>query len=192
MAHFFLAKRLCDVGGDVGQTLQAMVETTLEGMGYELVELEFAGAGLLRVYLDMPESAERAVAIEDCEAVSRQLTRLFEVENVNYQRLEVSSPGLDRLLSKLGDFERFAGELVTVKLRVALGGRKNFEGVLVRDVDDAQGTAQFGIEYDDTKSDVKEQARLRMSFTLADVDKARLVPQVVFKKQKVKNEGNKQ
>jgi ribosome maturation factor RimP len=176
----------------MGQTLQTMVETTLEGMGYELVELEFAGAGLLRVYLDTTASADRAVTIEDCEAVSRQLTRLFEVENVNYQRLEVSSPGLDRLLSRQSDFERFAGELVTVKLRVALGGRKNFEGVLVRDQDDAQGTAQFGIEYDDTKNHAAEQARLRMSFTLADVDKARLVPQVIFKKQKVKNEGNKQ
>jgi ribosome maturation factor RimP len=176
----------------MGQTLHALVESTLEGMGYELVELEFAGAGLLRIFIDTPALAERAIAIEDCEAVSRQLTRLFEVENVNYQRLEVSSPGLDRLLSRLSDFERFEGELVTIKLRMALAGRKNFEGVLVRDGDDAQGNPQFGIEYDDTKSAAAEQARLRMSFSLADVDKARLVPQVVFKKQRVKNEGNKQ
>ena len=177
----------------MGQPLHQLVEQTLEGMGYDLVELEFAGAGLLRLFIDKPyvaasEQTDSPITIEDCEVVSRQLTRVFEVEQVNYQRLEVSSPGLDRLLSKPMDFERFAGQLVLVKLRVALAGRKNYEGVLVQDGHDADGKEQYGIEYDDTKSG---EGR-KLSFTLADIDKARLVPQVDFKKQRVKNEGIKQ
>ena len=86
--------------------LADLIETTLIGMGYELVELERAPAGLLRVYIDQPETG---IVIEDCEKVSRQLTHVLTVENVDYERLEVSSPGLDRPLKKLADFVRFAG-----------------------------------------------------------------------------------
>ncbi len=107
--------------------LADLIETTLSGMGYELVELERAPAGLLRVYIDQPETG---IAIEDCEKVSRQLTHVFTVENVDYERLEVSSPGLDRPLKKLADYVRFAGEEVRVTLRLPVNGQKNFTGIL--------------------------------------------------------------
>ncbi|OYV92911.1 MAG: ribosome maturation factor RimP, partial [Ferrovum sp. 37-45-19] len=98
-----------------------LVETTVSGLGYELVDLERSGRGLLRVLIDKPEG----ISVDDCQVVSNQLTRLFMVENVDYGRLEVSSPGLDRPLKKEADFVRFAGEKVQLRLRMPLAGRKN-------------------------------------------------------------------
>src|SRR5471030_1636801 len=125
--------------------LAALIETTVTGLGYELVDVERNNRSrLLRVFIDLkPEAAKERgpgrkksgamISVEDCEKVSRQLTYAFTVENVEYDRLEVSSPGLDRPLTKPGDFERFAGSEVAVKLRAALGGahgiRKNFQGI---------------------------------------------------------------
>ena len=103
-----------------------LVETTLTGLGYELVDLEVSGRGLMRVLMDKPSG----ITLEDCELVSHQLTRLFAVEGVNYDRLEVSSPGLDRPIKKEADFVRFCGEKVQIKLRMPLAGRKNFSGIL--------------------------------------------------------------
>jgi ribosome maturation factor RimP len=80
--------------------LQTLIEPTLAGMGYELVALERAGGGLLRLYIDKPEG----IVVDDCVRVSNQLTRMFMVENVDYERLEVSSPGMDRPLVKPADF----------------------------------------------------------------------------------------
>lgn len=122
--------------------LPALLETTLTGMGYELVAWERAGRGLLRVFIDRPEGyvskdvapdtpAQGGITIDDCVAVSNQLTRLFTVENVDYDRLEVSSPGLDRPLTKPEDFSRFAGKMVNIKLRVPLDNRKKFSGKLL-------------------------------------------------------------
>lgn len=107
--------------------LTDLIEKTLTAMGYELVEVERAPAGLLRVYIDQ---AETGIVIEDCEKVSHQLTRVFEVENVNYERLEVSSPGLDRPLRTLVDFARFAGLEAKVTLRLPVNGQKNFTGIV--------------------------------------------------------------
>src|SRR5574340_456799 len=98
-----------------------LVETTVNGLGYELVDFERSGRGLLRVFIDKPEG----IRVEDCEAVSHQLTRLFAVENVAYDRLEVSSPGLDRPLKKEADFVRFSRQKVQLKLRILLSGPKN-------------------------------------------------------------------
>ena len=89
----------------VAADLYGTIERTVEGLGYELVDVERLAAGLLRVTLDAPHG----VGLEDCEKVSRQLGHLFAVEDVEYDRLEVSSPGLDRPLRKLADYERFAG-----------------------------------------------------------------------------------
>lgn len=122
--------------------LPALLETTLTGMGYELVAWERAGRGLLRVFIDRPEGhapldvspdtpAQGGITIDDCVAVSNQLTRLFTVENVDYDRLEVSSPGLDRPLTKPADFSRFAGHAVNIKLRVPVENRKKFSGKLL-------------------------------------------------------------
>jgi len=114
-----------------------MIEPVLDSMGYELVDLEFGAGGLLRVVIDII-GGERHVQVEDCEKVSHQLGRLFMVEEVDYDRLEVSSPGLDRPLKKAADFVRFAGEKVTLRMRVPIAGRRQFTGVLRRG-DDALG-----------------------------------------------------
>lgn len=134
-----------------------LVEATVAGLGYELVDLERSGRGLLRVFIDKPEG----ISVEDCQVVSNQLTRLFMVENIDYDRLEVSSPGLDRPLKKEADFVRFAGEKAQLKLRMPLSGRKNFVGVI--------GELNAGVVQLDVEGTVVE-------IELANLDKAHLVP----------------
>lgn len=140
--------------------LQNLIEPTLVGMGYELVATERVGRGLLRVYIDKPEG----IGVEDCVKVSNQLTRLFMVENVDYSRLEVSSPGLDRPLVKETDFARFAGEEAQIKLRIPTeAGRKKFVGKLAGVVD--------GVLNLQTEAGA-------VAIPLADIDSARLVPNI--------------
>jgi ribosome maturation factor RimP len=135
-----------------------LVETTLAGLGYELVDLEISGRGMLRLFIDKTPGG---IALDDCERVSNQLTRLFAVEGVSYDRLEVSSPGLDRPLKKEADFVRFRGEKVNLKLRIPMDGRKNFIGIL--------GEVQDGVLQLDMEGK-------QVAVTLSNVDKARLVP----------------
>lgn len=135
-----------------------LIETTLTGMGYELVDLEMTGRGLMRVFMDKPGG----IAVEDCEKVSNQLTRLFAVENVSYERLEVSSPGLDRPLKKVTDFVRFQGQKAQMKLRMPMDGRKNFVGIL--------GAVEDGI----LQLEVEGK---QVAIEIANIDKARLVPE---------------
>jgi ribosome maturation factor RimP len=137
--------------------LQTLIEPTLTGMGYELVALERAGAGLLRLYIDKPEG----IVVEDCVRVSNQLTRMFLVENVDYERLEVSSPGLDRPLVKAADFVRFAGQRAMVKLHAPLEGRKRFIGILHGESD---GILQLEVDGN------------MVSIPLPDIDSAKLSP----------------
>lgn len=107
--------------------LEELLESTLQGMGYELVEVErLAHNKLLRIFVDK----EGGINIDDCVAISNHLSRLFAVENIDYGRLEVSSPGLDRPLRKEADFIRFTGETVKLKLRIPIQGQRNFMGVL--------------------------------------------------------------
>jgi len=134
-----------------------LIETTVTGLGYELVDFERSGSGLLRVLIDKPEG----IVVEDCQTVSNQLTRLFLVENVSYDRLEVSSPGLDRPLKKEADFVRFSGEKAQIKLRMPMDGRKNFIGIL--------GAVSDGELQLDVEGDV-------VDIELSNIDKARLVP----------------
>lgn len=134
-----------------------LVETTVNGLGYELVDLERSGRGMLRVFIDKPEG----ISVDDCQVVSNQLTRLFLVENVDYDRLEVSSPGLDRPLKKEADFVRFAGEKAQLKLRMPLAGRKNFVGVIGEVCD---GILQLNVDGNP------------VAIELSNLDKARLVP----------------
>ena len=104
--------------------LQDIVAQTVTGLGYELVELERTAGGTLRVTIDFPWSAgeeEKAVNVEDCERVTRQLQYTLEVEEVDYKRLEVSSPGIDRPLRNEQDFERFVGEVIDVTLKAPMG-----------------------------------------------------------------------
>ena len=135
----------------------ALVETTVNGLGYELVDIERSGRGLLRVFIDKPEG----ISVDDCQVVSNQLTRLFMVENVDYERLEVSSPGLDRPLKKEADFSRFAGEKVQLRLRLPLEGRKNFTGMIA------------GVNEGILQLDVDGKP---IAIELSNLDKARLVP----------------
>ncbi|TXT24624.1 MAG: hypothetical protein FD134_1461 [Gallionellaceae bacterium] len=134
-----------------------LVETTLAGLGYELVDLEISGRGLMRVLIDQPDG----IALEDCERASNQLMRLFAVEGVNYDRLEVSSPGLDRPLKKEADFVRFCGARAQLKLRVPLAGRKNFTGILGEVCD---GVLRLEVDGG------------QVLIELSNLDKARLVP----------------
>lgn len=138
--------------------LQTLIEPTLAGMGYELVALERAGGGLLRLYIDKPEG----IVVEDCARVSNQLTRMFLVESIEYERLEVSSPGIDRPLVKEADFVRFTGGRANVRLHAPLDGRKRFAGVLSGVVD---GVLQLEVD------------GATVSIPLAEVDSARLAPE---------------
>jgi len=163
--------------------LLELIEKTVSGMGYELVDFEQAAHGLLRVYIDFPpEEADRgSITVDDCEKVSHQLTHMLTVENANYERLEVSSPGLDRPLKKFSDYVRFTGHEAVVKLRMpmsaaSVGGaanRKSFQGVLHAPEGD---TLKLEFEGKDGPA--------MLDFTLADVDKARLVPKVDFRSRK--------
>ncbi len=150
----------------------------MEGLYYELVDVERPTRGLLRVTIDRRPgqsyaSAGEAVIVEDCEAVTRQLRYALEVDGVDYTRLEVSSPGLDRPLRGPSDFERFCGQAVGLTLKLPFQGRKQFQGVLGRAGEGWQ------IVFDDGKA---EQV---LSFSLDEVREARLVPVVNFKGLKV-------
>ncbi|HVZ44963.1 MAG TPA: ribosome maturation factor RimP [Ramlibacter sp.] len=122
--------------------LHDIVDRTVTGLGYELVELERSAGGTLRVTIDWPfDGSQRFVNVEDCERVTRQLQYTLEVEGVDYKRLEVSSPGIDRPLRGERDFERFAGETVDITLKAPMGAaasgavaasRKKFRGTLER------------------------------------------------------------
>ncbi|MBR0564853.1 ribosome maturation factor RimP [Azoarcus sp. L1K30] len=138
--------------------LTRLVEEVVNGLGYELVDLELSPKGrLFRVFIDI----ERGITVDDCATVSNQLTRVFEVENVDYDRLEVSSPGLDRPLKKLADFERFAGHEIQLRLALPIGNQRNFVGVL-------QGVRDSAVVLTTDKGE--------MLLPFDDVEKARLVP----------------
>ena len=156
--------------------LHDLIEKTVAALEYDLVDLEQAAKGVLRVYIDFPEDTDGSITVEDCEKVSHQLTHLLTVENVSYERLEVSSPGLDRPLKKLADFARFAGQEAVVKLRMPMASasnRKSFQGVL-----HAPEGEMLKLEFEG------KEGLAMLEFTLADVDKARLVPKVDFRSRK--------
>ena len=173
MPIFFFLKRV--MGAPL--LLSAVSAKTVTGMGYELVDFEQAARGLVRVYIDVPqEEGECFVTVEDCEKVTHQLLHVLTVENANYERLEVSSPGLDRPLKKLADYARFAGQEVVVKLRMAMPGahnRKSFQGVL-----HAPDGETLKLEFEGNDGPAM------LEFSLAEVDKARLVPKVDFRSRK--------
>lgn len=140
--------------------LEELLESTLQGMGYELVEVErLAHNKLLRIFVDK----ESGISIDDCVAISNHLSRLFAVENIDYGRLEVSSPGLDRPLRKEADFIRFKGETVKLKLRIPIQGQRNFVGVL-REINN-------GI------IKLESEGKL-LDLELSNLGKARLVPKL--------------
>jgi len=141
--------------------VHSVVEPVVAGMGYELVELQAANGGrMLRLFIDKAGG----INVDDCAAVSRQLSRVFEVEGIDYDRLEVSSPGLDRPLRKGSDFARFAGHKADVRMRTPdATGRRRFIGVL-RGADDVN----VALEH--------EGQTVRLA--LNDVERARLVQEL--------------
>ena len=185
-----------------------IAEQTVTGLGYELVELVRSAGGLLRITIDLPWNGGQAdvdgaagqalVTVEDCEKVTRQLQFALEVEAVDYKRLEVSSPGIDRPLRGQRDFERFVGHEVDITLKAAMGeaaqglvsaSRKKFRGRLER----AEGNSHSGawqLVWSDAVA-VKPGQRVSrkraapaqqvLRFSLDELREARLAPIVNFK-----------
>ncbi len=154
--------------------LAALLESTLAGMGYELVAWERSGRGQMRIFIDRPEAyvpvsldpdtpAQGGITIDDCVAVSNHLSRLFLVENLDYERLEVSSPGMDRPLNKPADFQRFVGQMASIKLRVPVDKRKKFLGKLLGFAD---GNIRLDVEGTEVLLDFNnlDSARLKPEF----------------------------
>ena len=178
--------------------LHDTVAATVAGLGYDLVELERSAGGTLRVTIDLPwePGQEKFVNVEDCERVTRQLQYTLEVEGVEYKRLEVSSPGIDRLLRNDRDFERFAGEVVDITLKAPMGAaaagqvahnRRKFRGTLEK------APSGWQIVWSDEPpvapgkkvSKKKEPAPLQvLGFTLDELKEARLAAIVDFKGRK--------
>ena len=192
--------------------LQEIVAQTVSGLGYDLVEVERSAGGLLRITIDLPwtppapDSAEGAAAaaladtqfvtVEDCEKVTRQLQFALEVDGVEYRRLEVSSPGIDRPLRHQADFERFCGQVIDITLKAPMGAaangqvnanRKKFRGTLERASAPQTG---WQIVWSD-EPPVKPGQRVSkkrvppplqvLGFTLDELREARLAPIVSFK-----------
>jgi ribosome maturation factor RimP len=138
---------------------ESWLRDTLAGLGYELVDVEASRGGLLRVFIDAP----KGISVEDCARVSNHLSRALVVEGIDYERLEVSSPGLDRPLKRIEDYRRFAGQMASVRLKLPQEGRRRFEGRLQ------------GVEGEDVLLEVEGERR---RFAIADIDRARLVPEL--------------
>jgi ribosome maturation factor RimP len=163
-------------------SLDLTVERTVSGLGYDLVETERAPRGLLRIYIDRVAGDPNGefITVDDCEKVTRQLQHVLEVENFAYERLEVSSPGLDRLVRKPADFQRFVGQEIDVTLKLPFQGRKKYRGVLnaldqALVSEAASADSAWRLVFSDGKV---EQA---LDFSLQEVREARLVPVVDFK-----------
>jgi len=186
--------------GEMG--LHEAVDQAVSGLGFELVDMERTGGGLLRLTIDWPwDGTERFINAEDCERVTRQLQFVLEVEGVDYARLEVSSPGIDRPLKDLKDFERFAGEWIDLTLKAPIGAqaalgvaanRKKFRGLL------EQTESGWQISWSDEPKPKPGQKvsrkkvpapLLALGFVLEDVAQARLAPVVDFKGRKPKAPG---
>ena len=184
--------------------LQQIVEQTVTGLGYDLVEIERSAGGLLRITIDMPWAADQAVEqfvnVEDCEKVHRQLQFALEVDAVEYRRLEVSSPGIDRPLRNEADFQRFVGAVIDITLKAPMGAaaegqvsasRKKFQGTLERtEAVGGDGVAGWQIVWSDAPAPKPGQrvskkrvpAPLQaLGFTLDELRDARLAPIVNFK-----------
>lgn len=203
-ARFFWSIAFISTGhkGQAGVTLQQIVEQTVTGLGYDLVEIERSAGGLLRITIDLPwnpQAGEQYVNVEDCEKVTRQLQFALEVDGIEYKRLEVSSPGIDRPLRNEQDFERFAGHVVDITLKAPMGAaaagqvsanRKKFRGTLERAEPGPDGRSGWQIVWSDAPavkpgqkvSKKRAPAPLQvLGFTLEELREARLAPIVNFK-----------
>jgi ribosome maturation factor RimP len=194
-----------EVLSSVSVHLFNLIEQSVVPLGYELVDVELSG-GMIRVFIDWPAEKQARITIEDCEQVSRQLSQVMMVEEVDYKRLEVSSPGVDRRLRRASDFQRFVGHRVSLRLRLPFG-RRHWEGELARnEADDGwlllltesspsgkaaqrlgsrkklkppkqqAGQPSKAIEAQDETT----KALTVLNFSLDEIERAHLVPQLVF------------
>lgn len=140
--------------------LYSLIDKTVTQLGYELTDLEVSNRGkLLRLFIDKPEG----ITIDDCVLVSNQVGNVLAVENdIDYDRLEVSSPGLDRVLKKEADFIKFTDSRASVKVRMPIEGRKNFIGLIKGVVD---GDLLMEVE------------GIAFTIPMTNIDKARLAPE---------------
>ncbi len=186
--------------------LQDIVEQTVSGLGYDLVEIERSAGGLLRITIDLPWTppqegvapVEQFINVEDCEKVNRQLQFALEVDGIEYKRLEISSPGIDRPLRHAQDYERFVGSVIDITLKAPMGAaaggqvhasRKKFRGTLEKLVA-ADGSTGWQIVWSDAPP-VKPGQKVSkkrvppplqaLGFTLDELREARLAPIVSFK-----------
>jgi len=189
---------------------QDTVAQIVAAQGFDLVDLERSAGGLLRVTVDWPWQPpaegqplppERYVTVEDCERITRQLQYALEVDGLDYRRLEVGSPGIDRPLRQENDFLRFEGQMVDITLKAPLGAngavaanRKKFRGTLERV---AQGGWQIvwsdapPVKPGQRVSKKREPAPLQaLGFTLDEISQARLAPIVNFKGRGAASEAN--
>lgn len=165
---------------------QEIVAASVTGLGYELVDFEHSARGLMRVFIDKPAG----IGVEDCSTVSNQLTRVFAVENIEFERLEVSSPGLDRPLKTLAHYQQYVGLPVRVRLSTVIDGRKRFDGV-IETVDGE--TIVFGLREDEAGAKivkhVKKVSKAKgagadasatklIRVPIENIDKTRLIPQI--------------
>ena len=140
--------------------LGELLERTVPALGYELVDWDMSGrSGLVRVFIDKPGRVD----VEDCVRVSNHLTRLFAVEAIDFERLEVSSPGLDRPVKRLADYARFAGREAQLTLAAPVDGARRIKGIL------------RGTEGDDVLVETSTGVR---SFPFGTIARARLVPAI--------------
>jgi ribosome maturation factor RimP len=180
------AQRTCKLAN-----LEKIVNDAITSFSLELVEIERAPRGLLRVFIDRPEG-QGFVTVEDCSMVSNQLSHALTVEGIDYERLEISSPGLDRVLKSAKDFLRFRGEPVRVRLNTLVENRKRFDGVVVDvagenvtfRVSDAEHPAKSASLPSESRTAAKKRLPLvstddkLLQVTLGQIEKARLIPQI--------------
>jgi ribosome maturation factor RimP len=182
---------------------QDTVAQTVTGLGFDLVDLERSAGGLLRVTIDLPwqppeagqpAAPERFVTVEDCEKITRQLHYLLEVEGLEYRRLEVGSPGIDRPLRHEVDFIRFEGHMVDLTLKAPIGAtdstvaanRKKFRGTLERAADGVMWQVVWSDAPEPKPGQRVSKKRVAaplqaLTFVLDDIQQARLAPIVNFK-----------
>ncbi|TXI91157.1 MAG: ribosome maturation factor RimP [Neisseriales bacterium] len=137
--------------------LLQILEQTVPGLGYELVDVEITPAKIVRVFIDK----EGGVTVEDCADVSNHLSRVLVVEEVDYNRLEISSPGLERPLKKLNDYIRFSGRLAKVKTHEMINNQKVFEGRII------------GVEGEEVSLELADKQIFKVAFD--DINRGRLI-----------------
>ncbi len=141
--------------------LKKILELTVPGLGYELVDFTISPSNVITIFIDK----ENGVTIDDCEQVSRHISNLLIVEEINYNRLEVSSPGIERPLKTLQDFVRFLGKNVKIKTHNLINNEKNYQGIIQEVIDN---NILLNIDNQIITIDTNNIAKARLIFNFKD------------------------